>query len=269
MDALRAVAKSAEPDIASAPWYSDSWVGTVARDGPGAFDRAFDRWRELYRGACEQRDAATRIVNDPSLRDRRVKETAEQREREARREIELLLNNAHATEADFYSYRYLANEGFIPGYNFPRLPVHALVSGAVEAHVIDRPRFLGLNEFGPGNVIYYEGRKHRIAGCVMPASGVDGRIIRAKLCLVCGYIHPRDEAAADLCLHCGTRLDASTMEFPQALSSSQRCAPAAGSAYPRRRNAREKVIRLRRNTDFLPALRCATWPSPPPVIASR
>lgn len=51
----------------------------------------------------------------------------------------------------------------------------------------------------------------------MPASGVDGRIIRAKLCLVCGYIHPRDEAAADLCLHCETRLDASTMEFPQAL----------------------------------------------------
>jgi hypothetical protein len=217
LDALLAVARSAEPDIASAPWYSEAWIGQVARGAPRAFERAFDRWRELYRAACEQRDAARRIIDDPGLRDRRQKEMAEQREREARREIELLLNRSHSPEADFYSYRYLANEGFIPGYNFPRLPVRALVSGATEAHAIDRPRFLGLTEFGPGNVIYFEGRKHRVAGCVMPAGGIEARISRAKLCLACGYIHPRDEAAVDLCLHCGTRLDASTMEFPQAL----------------------------------------------------
>jgi hypothetical protein len=217
LNALRVVARAAEPEIASAPWYSDSWIEAVARGAPEAFQRAFDRWRDLYRAACEQRDAARRIIDDPALRDRRQKDMAEQREREARREIELLLNSSHRTEADFYTYRYLANEGFIPGYNFPRLPVRALVSGASEAHAIDRPRFLGLTEFGPGNVIYFEGRKHRVVACVMPAGGVEARIIRAKLCLVCGYIHPRDEAAADLCVHCGTRLDASSMEFPQAL----------------------------------------------------
>jgi superfamily II DNA/RNA helicase len=216
-EALHAVARSAEPEITSAPWYSEVWIEGVARGAPQAFDQAFDRWREFYRAACEQRDAARRIIDDPGLRDRRQKETAEQLEREARREIELLLNRSHSTEADFYTYRYLANEGFIPGYNFPRLPVRALVSGATEAHAIDRPRFLGLTEFGPGNVIYFEGRKHRVAGCVMPAGGIEARISRAKLCLACGYIHPRDEAAADLCIHCGTRLDASTMEFPQAL----------------------------------------------------
>jgi hypothetical protein len=51
----------------------------------------------------------------------------------------------------------------------------------------------------------------------MPAGGIEGRITRAKLSLACGYIHPRDEAAADLCVHCGTRFDTPTMEFPQAL----------------------------------------------------
>jgi hypothetical protein len=30
-------------------------------------------------------------------------------------------------------------------------------------------------------------------------------------------MHPRDEAAVDLCVHCGTRPDATSMEFPQAL----------------------------------------------------
>ena len=57
------------------------------------------------------------------------------------------------TESDFYTYRYLANEGFMPGYNFPRLPVRTLISAADKAQAIDRPRFLGLSEFGPGNTI--------------------------------------------------------------------------------------------------------------------
>jgi superfamily II DNA/RNA helicase/very-short-patch-repair endonuclease len=217
INAMQAVAKAAEQDIARAPWYSEGWIEQVARAAAEEFERAFDRWRELYRAACEQRDAARRIIDDPAERDRRKKEGAEQREREARREIELLLNRSSRTEADFYTYRYLANEGFIPGYNFPRLPVRALVSGTTEAHAIDRPRFLGLTEFGPGNIIYHEGRKHRVAACVMPAGGIEARIARAKLCLVCGYIHPRDEAAVDLCVHCGTRLDTSTMEFPLGL----------------------------------------------------
>ena len=105
----------------------------------------------------------------------------------------------------------------MPGYNFPRLPLRAFVSTGKEAHVIDRPRFLGLSEFGPGNVVYHEGRKHRVAACVVPAGGIEGRLTRAKLCLSCGYAHPRDEATVDLCLHCGTRLDGQTSDFPQAL----------------------------------------------------
>jgi hypothetical protein len=126
LDALRIVTRSAEPEISRAPWYSEAWIKEVARGAPEAFDRAFDRWRDLYRAACEQRDAARRIIDDPGTRDRRQKEAAEQREREARSEIELLLNSSNRTEADFYTYRYLANKGFIPGYNFPRLPVRAL-----------------------------------------------------------------------------------------------------------------------------------------------
>jgi hypothetical protein len=61
-----------------------------------------------------------------------------------------------------YPYRYLASEGFLPGYNFPRLPLRALIPTGRDVHVIDRPRFLGLAEFGPRNVIYLEGRKYGI-----------------------------------------------------------------------------------------------------------
>ena len=127
------------------------------------------------------------------------------------------MNEGDNTEADFYVYRYLANEGFLPSYNFPRLPVRALVATGEQAQAIDRPRFIGLVEFGPGNSIYHEGRKHRIASVVVPAGGIEGRLTRAKLCNCCGYVHPRDEADVDLCVHCGTRLDGATSQYPQSL----------------------------------------------------
>jgi hypothetical protein len=216
LDAFREVISSCGPELAQAHWYSQTWLEDIARSAPQRFDQAFDRWRELYKAATEQRDAVRKIIDNPRAA-RKDRDTAEQREREAKREIQLLLNESDSSEADFYVYRYLANEGFLPGYNFPRLPVRALVATGEQAQAIDRPRFIGLVEFGPGNSLYHEGRKHRIASVVVPAGGIEARLTRAKLCNCCGYVHPRDEADVDLCVHCGTRLDGATSQYPQSL----------------------------------------------------
>ena len=37
----------------------------MARGAAARFERAFDRWRDLYRAATEQRDAARKIIDDP------------------------------------------------------------------------------------------------------------------------------------------------------------------------------------------------------------
>jgi hypothetical protein len=216
INAFDDVISSGGPELARAHWYSQAWLEDIARSAPQRFDQAFRRWRELYKAATEQRDSARKIIDNPRAA-RKDRDTAEQREREAKREIQLLLNEGDNTEADFYVYRYLASEGFLPGYNFPRLPVRALVATGEQAQAIDRPRFIGLVEFGPGNTLYHEGRKHRIASVVVPAGGIEARLTRAKLCNCCGYIHPRDEADVDLCVHCGTRLDGATSQYPQSL----------------------------------------------------
>jgi hypothetical protein len=92
------------------------------------------------------------------------------------------------------------------------------VSTGDRATSIERSRFLGLSEFGPWNVIYHEGRKHRVVGVVVPASGLEARLTRAKLCQACGYVHSGSDAlAVDLCAHCGILLDGATSDFPQAL----------------------------------------------------
>jgi hypothetical protein len=215
-DAFAEVIASGGPELTNSAWYSADWVEDIGRSAPQRFDKSFERWRELFKAASEQRDAARKLIDNPRT-PRSDREAAEQREREAKREIQLLLNEGDSTETDFYVYRYLANEGFLPGYNFPRLPVRALVATGDQAQAIDRPRFIGLVEFGPGNTLYHEGRKHRIASVVLPAGGIAARLTRAKLCNCCGYVHPRDDADVDLCVHCGTRLDGATSQYPQYL----------------------------------------------------
>ena len=45
--------------------------------------------------------------------------------------MDLLLNEADSRgQSDFYTYRYLASEGFLPGYSFPRLPLAAYIPGS-------------------------------------------------------------------------------------------------------------------------------------------
>jgi len=205
------------PAITESSWYSPHWLADTVKDAPRAFDRAFERWRELYQTAIEQRDEARRQIDNPRL-EREEREKAKQREREALREIDLLLNRAEPyTESDFYPYRYLATEGFLPGYNFPRLPLRALIWTGTRIENIDRPRFLGLSEFGPSNIIYHEGRKHRVSACHIPTGGLERRLSRAKICLICGFIHPRDEAQTNICRYCGTSLDAANCQYPQKL----------------------------------------------------
>ena len=126
--------------LADAGWFSDAWLQAVVVEAPANFNRAFNRWRELYR-------AATRQMIDAQIAIRRAKqrddqEQARRREEEALRQLNLLRQiSTNREESDFYPYRYLASEGFLPGYNFPALPVRAWVPRD-DGEFIARPRFL-------------------------------------------------------------------------------------------------------------------------------
>ena len=76
---------------------------------------------------------------------------------------------------------YFASEGFLPGYNFPRLPVSAYLPGERvsasnkrEMAAISRPRFLAVSEFGPRSLIYHEGSRYRVDGVLLPSMEQDG-----------------------------------------------------------------------------------------------
>src|SRR5690606_18127282 len=54
--------------------------------------------------------------------------------------------------------------GFLPGYNFTRLPVRAVLGKPFkdDVEILSRPRSLALSEFGPANTIYHAGSKFKI-----------------------------------------------------------------------------------------------------------
>lgn len=198
-------------DLSLSNWFSREWLEETIRRAPDAFDRAFDRWRELWRIANKKWEEANEILRYPS-RNREQQANAERQRREAERQKRLLSNiDTAREESEFYPYRYLASEGFLPGYNFPRLPVRAYIPRGEDGEFISRPRFLALREFGPRNIIYHEGAKYESRYLITPPGGLEERKREAKLCRICGYF--LKDPGVDLCENCNSRLDASNSEF--------------------------------------------------------
>jgi len=213
----RTVIEQCKEYLQDAGWYSDEWLEPVVRSASQEFDKSFDRWRELYRIAHTQLIHAQNTLREAHRKrlSRDEKKQAERLEREAQRQKDLLCNMVrNRDDSDFYPYRYLASEGFLPGYNFPRLPVHAFIARGEERDTfISRPRFLAISEYGPRNVIYHEGRKYRVVKSLIPAGDPESRLTQAKLCKKCGVFHTGESLAFDLCEHCNTLLDANNSDF--------------------------------------------------------
>jgi hypothetical protein len=191
-----------EGPLAPTGWFTDRWIRQVIEEAPREFDRAFDRWRELYRATQRQRDAAR--AEEDRARTLDEQRRARERQDEARRQLNLLLQVGVAREeGDFHPYRYLASEGFLPGYNFPALPVRAWVPRG-EGDFIARPRFLAIREFAPQNFLYHEGRQWQSIAIQAPPGGLEERKSPRRLCRTCGAFADPD---LDLCPVCHSRFD--------------------------------------------------------------
>jgi len=206
------VLASVEEELRGAPWYTEGWLDEVLDGVERAFDRSCNRWRTLYRAALTQAETQNKIVRDAS-RSRWDKEQAARLRREAEAQLNLLISEAEGISfSDFYSYRYFASEGFLPGYSFPRLPISAFVPGSGRRNnreeFLSRPRFLAVSEFGPRASVYHEGSRYLINRVILERDAEEILTTRAKQCENCGYFHPIPGAddGPDLCENCNAAL---------------------------------------------------------------
>lgn len=194
----------AELDPSRAPWFHPDYVRAFLAQAPDAFDHALDRWRHLYLATLSQLFEAQRLQTAPNPRERAV---AIGVAADAVQQINTLEAKTEQSDNDFYLYRYLASQGFLPGYSFPRLPLVAWLSKpqyrrpAVAAPgdkgpgtMISRPRFLALTEFGPRSLVYHEGRIFRVKKVKYQANelnrvAADGNLttVSGHVCQCCGY----------------------------------------------------------------------------------
>ena len=196
-------------ECVQAGWFGETWLEEVLNQAPRQFDEACNRWRGLYRAALDQQARQNEVIRD-AARDPRDKQQAERLRRESEQQLRLLTDTEDFSQSDFYSYRYFASEGFLPGYNFPRLPLSAFIPARrtrQKEEYLSRPRFLAISEFGPRSIIYHEGSRYLINRVILSVQDDELMTTRAKKCEACGYLHPIAQGhGPDLCERCGMKL---------------------------------------------------------------
>jgi superfamily II DNA/RNA helicase len=199
-----------EDDLTSkaATWYSDQWIEQNLSHVADHLDKSLERWRRLYRSARTILTRATQKIESGTLslgsdEYRKHKRNQDQ----ATRQLDLLRNDAggFAELSEFYPYRYFASEGFLPGYNFTRLPLRVfLPTSDSSGEFISRPRSIALREFGPLNIIYHNGRKFRV--CQLVVQDAESSLTEAKVSTKAGYFLPSDQKDLELCPFSGLNL---------------------------------------------------------------
>lgn len=219
--AANEVITQVEHELHDLPWYSPGFVESVIGRSARSFSDAFDRWRALYEATHRQMATADAIAKSPSTSPA-DRENAKRRYLDAVNQLKHLLKTGGGQNNDFYTFRYLASQGFLPGYNFPRLPLMAWIPATGRArngkndsgNMVSRPRFLALSEFGPRSLIYHEGRMLRVVRAKLGVTAADHITAEARLatinalvCTHCGYGHlglPDDpEPRHAVCDQCG------------------------------------------------------------------
>lgn len=181
-------------------WFNEEWLNNKCNDFLLGLDRSFNRWRTLFNTAARLIDNGTIVIKDPTYSsDSKESREAKRMVAIGQRQRDLLLNASKrdgTSESEFYVYRYLAAEGFLPGYNFTRLPVRAFIGkrSQDDGTFISRPRFVALREFGPGNLIYHNGGKFRVTR--MQLSDADAKTESIKISTKTGYAWLGEEGKA-------------------------------------------------------------------------
>jgi hypothetical protein len=208
--------ESIKKDLSTVTWFHDDWIKEVLDQIERSFDASCERWRALYRSAVRQRELHHKIILDHNRREEERNHSRRLRA-QAESQIRLLTEAEGIYEGDFYSYRYFAAEGFLPGYNFPRLPLSAYVPGRRQRkghdEFISRPRFLAISEFGPRALIYHEGARYRVYKVNLDFGSSDleatHELVTAtmKRCPRCGYAHlDQGPNLAEVCDRCNAPL---------------------------------------------------------------
>lgn len=222
--AAQGVIMQLESELNTSHWFTADYIESVINQAPQNFSRALDRWRALFDATRKQMDMAE-VVAKSHTATGLERTNAKRRWGDAANQYGILLKTGNTQNSDFYTYRYLASQGFLPGYNFPRLPLMAWIPARGgqttgkndEGSMVSRPRFLALSEFGPRSLIYHQGRMYRVVRAKLNVGNTEHisgsstlATVTSRVCSQCGYGHlgqsGGDEPLVERCENCDALL---------------------------------------------------------------
>jgi superfamily II DNA/RNA helicase len=185
----------------------DDWLDIRINEAPSRFDQSLDRWRKMFKSANRLFAESSEALKNPVYTDYSPeRREAWSKQKHAVRQKDLLTN--HATNkllSEFYPYRYLASEGYLPGYNFTRLPIRTYIPAGANGEYISRSRFTALREFGPQNRIYHSGAKYEVNQLIINEG--DDNLIKVKVSNNSGYLLIGSDFNNEVCPFSKTKLD--------------------------------------------------------------
>lgn len=190
-------------------YISISKIEKIIDNIPESFEAAFERWRHSYRNVESTRAEANEVISNPIISaSSQEKKDAKRSRYFAERQLELLKNDTDGFSnsfSEFYPFRYLASEGWLPGYNFTKLPIRLAMNNDGHVEYLSRPRLIALSEFGPRNLIYHNGSTYEVKK--LQVNDIEGSKEKAKIAVSSGYILLEDEYDSETCPITNTPLE--------------------------------------------------------------
>ncbi|MEF8726291.1 MAG: DUF1998 domain-containing protein, partial [Candidatus Bipolaricaulota bacterium] len=179
-------------------WFNESFVERTVDSFMLDLNRSYDWLRDEYRRLQGE-------LTDIQRREKKGKlEKSDKRRRDAI--YSRLAAIRGEKRGDFYPFKYLATQGFLPNYAFPRRSMTVTFSDRKD----DMPRsdLRALHEMAPGNTVYLKGERYMIRYARPPRKDGELDYEPMKECQECGQVFIGSERRSlSACPSCGTEFE--------------------------------------------------------------
>ena len=194
---VQAVMEAFAEEIKCYDWLNRAFIEQIVHDFVDDLDAAMTRWRTEYQRLDEEWEKASQQLRhenvDPSLQRRRAV-------------VEVKLQTMRDGGGDWYLYRYLGGEGFLPGYAFP--PRATMLSFDDREDELARDPGIALVEYAPGNFVYYRGQRYEITHARPRTRQMELDVQSVLVCPICQQAYLGAQETHRAVCHCGQDLSA-------------------------------------------------------------
>ena len=192
---IHAVNQAFSEEVQAFEWLTQPLIEEIVDRFVDELDLSFERWRDEYQRLDDEREDLNRRLGQEG-----VDSTLNRR----RTIIESKLENMRSGKNDWYVYRYLGSEGFLPGYAFPQEAVHLTFD--MDKDELARNPAIALTEYAPGNFIYFSGERYEVTHGRPRTRQNQLDIETMRICPTCGRSYLGANEANRTACDCGQDL---------------------------------------------------------------